>query len=128
MADQAAEPKIHDFPIGPEPEEGAADERRTITMREPSEGQVLVLTRLIDLSEEEPLESIQLFADAVEQMMVEREDVKWLHRALLRNTVTPNDLAEMASAALVHFLGAEMNRAERRSTAGRKRASRARTR
>lgn len=120
MTDQAKDTQA--FPIGAAPKAGEPDNRRLITMKAPTEGQLLVLTRIVDLAEEDGLEAVQLFGDAMEQMMVDPVDVKWLHRALLRNVVTPEDLATLAQESIAHFMGGDGNRAERRAASGRRRS------
>lgn len=119
-------PEVHKFPIGAAPEDGQPDERHQISMKAPTPGQLLVLTRIVDLAEEEPLEAVQLFGDAIESMVENRSDVRWMHKALLRGEIEPDHLAELARDVLTHFMPEQGNRAERRANGTKRSRARAR--
>jgi hypothetical protein len=80
-----------------------ADKRRLIVhLTKPTEEQVLVLLRLVDLAEDDQMGTVRLYADALDALMAAGESHR-CQRWLLQRRIDAMQFAEVGPAVLRHY-------------------------
>ncbi len=79
----------------------------TVHLTKPTESQLLVLLRLLDLVEERPADAVRLYGDALDALMDEGESFR-CQRGLIKGDLEPEDFSKMGPAVIRHFYPEEM--------------------
>lgn len=85
----------------PEPDE-EKKRRLTVHLTKPSEEQLLVLLRLVDLAEDDQVGTVRLYADALDALMAPGESHR-CQRWLLQGRIKADDFVAVGPAAISHF-------------------------
>lgn len=94
------------LPLGaePDPRDPKKTRPRLITLRYPSDGQFLVLSRLPKMVERGNLvEALTRFGDILELLIVQDEDRRWAYDGLTEETIQPGSYLEMLVELLKHM-------------------------
>jgi hypothetical protein len=73
-----------------------------VNLSKPSQEQLLVLLRLVDLAEDDEVSTVRLYGDAIDALMAPGESLR-CQRWLLRGRVTAEEFGRVAPAAVEHF-------------------------
>lgn len=111
------------LPLGTEPDPG--NERKTrprlIVLRMPTEGQILVLSRLPRMIEDSRvLEALMTFGDVLERLIVQDEDREYAYKGLANETIQTSEYLDLL-VKLVEHVGKPAEQAPTTGPAARKR-------
>lgn len=85
----------------------------------PTNEQLMVLLRLLDLAEDAPADAVRLYGDTLEALMDEREGFR-VQRGLIKGHVKEEHISEMGPVVIRHYFPeAEGNRETRRAATRR---------
>lgn len=112
-----AEPERWPYVIA-EPIEGVHD-GYTVHVTKPTDAQLLVLLRLVDLTEDNAPDAVRLYGDVLEHLMdQEKREGFRVQRGLIKGHVTEEDFIKMGPEIIKHYFpGAIDNREARRAGA-----------
>jgi hypothetical protein len=113
------------LPLGaePDPRDPKKTRPRLITLRYPTEGQFLVLSRLPKMVERGNIvEALTRFGDILELLIVQNEDRRWAYDGLTEGDIEPNAYLELLVGLLKH-MSEDKEQAPTNGPAPRKRAA-----
>lgn len=79
----------------PDPDNPRKTRPRMIVLRHPTEGQMLVLTRIPKMVERNVVEALTRFGDILEHLIVQDEDRKWAYDGLVEGTIQPDEYLDL---------------------------------
>lgn len=105
-ADGQPEPEQQDTPyqfkhVVKEPVPGA-HAGYVVHLKEPTEAQLFVLLRMVDMVGDNPLGAVRLYGDAIEELMPTEESHR-LQRGLLKGHLEPEDFINVGPACIRHY-------------------------
>lgn len=98
------------FALGVYLDEKDREQPRLVVLREPTEGQMYVLTRVVRLADggaRDKLAAVQHFGDVLEALFVQPDDRDYAYRGLTDGTIEAKDFAGLAAEVIRHFKGGD---------------------
>jgi len=93
--------------------EGGKPRELVVHLAKPTDEQLLVLLRLVDLAEDDPMGTVRLYGDVVDALMdAERGEPLRVQRWLLQGRVTALEVTEIGMAAIRHWFPGVMEAQE----------------
>ena len=82
----------------------------TVHLSKPTEAQLLVLLRLMDMIEDDPASAVRLYGDTLDSLMDEGESFR-CQRGLIKGDLEPDHFSKMGPDVIRHFYPEQMQSA-----------------